>query len=63
MSIGKKIKHKLISSSFSLPKINIFLFYSWAEQNVDPSLFPKELMINVSYLIGDEEVEFSYMNQ
>ncbi|KAL5580637.1 hypothetical protein UlMin_013079 [Ulmus minor] len=28
----------------------------WAEQNVDPSLFPQELMANVYYLAGDEEV-------
>ncbi|XP_050289354.1 probable protein phosphatase 2C 26 isoform X1 [Quercus robur] len=28
----------------------------WAEQNVDPSLFPKELMANASNLVGDEEV-------
>ena len=29
---------------------------SWAEQNVDPSLFPKEFMANASNLVGDEEV-------
>lgn len=29
---------------------------SWAEQNVDPSLFSRELMSNASYLVGDEEV-------
>lgn len=35
------------------------LFFSrWAEQNVDPSLFPKELMANASDLVGDEEVVF-----
>ncbi|KAJ9167503.1 hypothetical protein P3X46_022151 [Hevea brasiliensis] len=28
----------------------------WAEQNVDPSLFPQELMANASCLVGDEEV-------
>ncbi|PON85856.1 PPM-type phosphatase domain containing protein [Trema orientale] len=28
----------------------------WAEQNVDPSLFPQELMANFSYLVEDEEV-------
>ncbi|XP_010099454.2 probable protein phosphatase 2C 26 isoform X2 [Morus notabilis] len=28
----------------------------WAEEGVDPSLFPRELMANVSYLVGDEEV-------
>ncbi|GMY12606.1 probable protein phosphatase 2C 26 isoform X1 [Fagus crenata] len=28
----------------------------WAEQNVDPSLFPKEFMANASNLVGDEEV-------
>ncbi|BBH04586.1 Protein phosphatase 2C family protein [Prunus dulcis] len=28
----------------------------WAEQDVDPSLFPKELMAHVSCLVGDEEV-------
>ena len=30
--------------------------FSWAEQNVDPSLFPRELMANASCLMGDEEV-------
>lgn len=30
----------------------------WAEQNVDPSLFPKELMANASDLVGDEEVNY-----
>ncbi|KAK6234561.1 hypothetical protein SCA6_009898 [Theobroma cacao] len=30
----------------------------WAEQNVDPSLFSKELMANASSLVGDEEVNF-----
>ncbi|KAF5470379.1 hypothetical protein F2P56_010898, partial [Juglans regia] len=29
----------------------------WAEQNVDPSLFSRELMSNASYLVGDEEVK------
>lgn len=33
---------------------------SWAEQNVDPSFFPKELMANVSGLVGDEEVVLLY---
>ncbi|XVF20375.1 hypothetical protein REPUB_Repub11eG0192800 [Reevesia pubescens] len=28
----------------------------WAEQNVDPSLFSKELMANASSFVGDEEV-------
>ncbi|KAK9940888.1 hypothetical protein M0R45_017523 [Rubus argutus] len=28
----------------------------WAEQNVDPSLFPKELMSNASSFVEDEEV-------
>ncbi|OUZ99171.1 Protein phosphatase 2C (PP2C)-like domain [Macleaya cordata] len=28
----------------------------WAEQDIDPSLFPKELMANASYLIDKEEV-------
>lgn len=32
---------------------------SWAEQNVDPSLFPQELMANASNLLGDEEVVLS----
>nr|XP_034903042.1 probable protein phosphatase 2C 26 isoform X2 [Populus alba] len=30
----------------------------WAEQNVDPSLFPRELMVNASCLVGDEEVNY-----
>lgn len=35
-------------------------FSRWAEQNVDPSLFPQELMANASDLVGDEEVVFFY---
>ncbi|XP_038705620.1 probable protein phosphatase 2C 26 isoform X2 [Tripterygium wilfordii] len=30
----------------------------WAEQNVDPSLFPRELMANISRLLEDEEVKY-----
>ncbi|OMO82901.1 phosphatase 2C (PP2C)-like protein [Corchorus capsularis] len=30
----------------------------WAEQNVDPSLFSKELMANASSFVGDEEVNY-----
>ncbi|XP_057954258.1 probable protein phosphatase 2C 26 isoform X2 [Malania oleifera] len=30
----------------------------WAEENVDPALFPKELMANVSCLVGDVEVNY-----
>ncbi|KAG8494894.1 hypothetical protein CXB51_012375 [Gossypium anomalum] len=30
----------------------------WAEQNVDPSLFSKELMANASSLVGDFEVNY-----
>ncbi|TYJ33616.1 hypothetical protein E1A91_A05G115300v1 [Gossypium mustelinum] len=30
----------------------------WAEQNVDPSLFSKELMANASSLVGDLEVNY-----
>ncbi|GMI92023.1 PHOTOSYSTEM II CORE PHOSPHATASE [Hibiscus trionum] len=30
----------------------------WAERNVDPSLFSKELMANVSSLVGDLEVNY-----
>lgn len=29
---------------------------SWAEQNVNPALFSRELMANASSLVGDEEV-------
>lgn len=29
---------------------------SWAEQNVDPSLFSRELMANASSFVEDEEV-------
>lgn len=32
------------------------LILSWAEQDVDPSLFSKELMANASRLVDDEEV-------
>ncbi|KAB1202236.1 putative protein phosphatase 2C 26 [Morella rubra] len=28
----------------------------WAEQNVDPSLFPQELMANASFMVGDDEL-------
>lgn len=28
----------------------------WAEQNVDPSLFSRELMAHASDFVGDEEV-------
>lgn len=28
----------------------------WAERDVDPALFPKELMANASYLVEDIEV-------
>ncbi|KAF3454856.1 hypothetical protein FNV43_RR05304 [Rhamnella rubrinervis] len=31
----------------------------WAEENVDPSLFPQELMLNFSYLLEDEEVSIN----
>lgn len=34
------------------------LILSWAEQDVDPSLFSKELMANASRLVDDEEVSF-----
>lgn len=34
----------------------ISFFLSWAEQDVDPSLFSKELMANASRLVDDEEV-------
>ncbi|KAF9591916.1 hypothetical protein IFM89_010274 [Coptis chinensis] len=30
----------------------------WAEQNIDPALFSRELMANVSYLVEDEEVNY-----
>jgi len=29
---------------------------SWAEEDVDPSLFPRELLANASNFVGDEEV-------
>lgn len=31
---------------------------SWAEQNVNPALFSRELMTNASSLVEDEEVSF-----
>lgn len=34
----------------------LLVFSSWAEQGVDPSLFPRELMDNVSSIVEDEEV-------
>lgn len=39
-----------------LSQMQIYMLPSWAEQNVDPSLFSRELMANASYLVGDEEV-------
>ncbi|XP_019439263.1 PREDICTED: probable protein phosphatase 2C 26 isoform X1 [Lupinus angustifolius] len=30
----------------------------WAEEDVDPSLFPRELMTNASNFVGDEEVNY-----
>jgi protein phosphatase PTC7 len=30
----------------------------WAEQDVDPSLFSKELMANASRLVDDQEVRY-----
>lgn len=30
--------------------------YSWAEEDVDPSRFPRELLANASSFVGDEEV-------
>lgn len=30
--------------------------HRWAEQNVNPALFPRELMANASDLVMDEEV-------
>jgi len=29
---------------------------SWAEEDVDPSLFPRELLANASNFVEDEEV-------
>lgn len=37
-------------------KFCIFYSLSWAEQDVDPSLFSEELMANASRLVDDEEV-------
>lgn len=39
-------------------KLCYLLILSWAEQDVDPSLFSKELMANASRLVDDEEVVF-----
>lgn len=38
------------------------MFARWAEQNVDPSIFSRELMANASYLVEDEEVLLSVLN-
>ncbi|RZC90651.1 hypothetical protein C5167_028483 [Papaver somniferum] len=38
--------------------LSLRLNFRWAEKNVDPSFFPKELMANASYLIDKEEVEY-----
>lgn len=35
-------------------------FGSWAEKDVDPALFSRQLMANASSLVEDEEV-FSYV--
>ncbi|KAK4274865.1 hypothetical protein QN277_018032 [Acacia crassicarpa] len=34
----------------------------WAEEDVDPSLFPRELMANASSFVGDEEVNYDPQN-
>lgn len=37
-------------------KLVLFMCCSWAEEDVDPSLFPRELLANASNFVGDEEV-------
>jgi len=32
------------------------MLHSWAEEDVDPSLFPRELMANAYNFVQDEEV-------
>lgn len=39
--------------------IFFFILYSWAEKDVDPSLFPQELVANFYYLLEEKEVVFS----
>ncbi|XP_028768917.1 probable protein phosphatase 2C 26 isoform X2 [Neltuma alba] len=34
----------------------------WAEEDVDPSLFPRELLANASSFVGDEEVNYDPQN-
>jgi len=42
----------------NVDKVYIFFCLSWAEQDVDPSLFSKELMANASRLVDDQEVRY-----
>lgn len=39
--------------------VNTILVGRWAEQNVDPALFSRELMRKASTFVGDEEVLLS----
>ncbi|CAN6693136.1 unnamed protein product [Malus baccata var. baccata] len=41
---------------FGICDLLVIWLGSWAEQDVDPSLFPKELMTNASNFVGDVEV-------
>ncbi|RZC78125.1 hypothetical protein C5167_002330 [Papaver somniferum] len=47
-----------LSIKLQLFRLSLRLNFRWAEKNVDPSFFPKELMANASYLIDKEEVEY-----
>ncbi|XP_020103365.1 probable protein phosphatase 2C 1 isoform X3 [Ananas comosus] len=38
---------------------SLLLMHRWAEQNVNPALFPRELMANASDLVMDEEVSYN----
>lgn len=33
----------------------IFFLASWAEEDVDPSLFPREFLANASDLVGNDD--------
>ena len=57
--VNELLIDELIHSSVVKFQSSDYLIYwlaSWAEQNVDPSLFPKELMAYASSFVEDVEV-------
>ncbi|CAI0381899.1 unnamed protein product [Linum tenue] len=46
-------------SIINLPT-NCYCFFSWADEDVGPSLFSRELIANASSFVPDEEVALAY---